>query len=220
MNKEIEEYRAQLAPVVTRISKKISPRKISLRKISPRTETAASILGIAVDRLSEIVQFLEEKCDLTNLILETVITAGDPRTAFLLGSTDLLLLLLRALSTRYYVGKYKRRYGTDQGQANNPRRSGKIGKFLEEEELSGSSVNNAIKSGRKLYETEKILKTPGVWIPLMPVLPKLTHLRADDVNATINYLSNRGCPELVTVARKLLMPWEECLRLFTIYIGG
>jgi hypothetical protein len=199
---EIEEHRAQLAPIVTRIS----------TKISSRTETAVSLLGVAGAKLLETVRFLKENSDLTNLILETVIKAGDPRTAFLSGSTDLPSSLLRALSTRYLVGKFEERYGEK------PHR--KIKKFLTEEGLSGSAVTNAIKTGRKPYELEEGVEFPGVWIPLAPVLSKLTHLPADEVSAMINCLSGGDYPELVEVARSSSILWMECLKLFTIYVGG
>jgi hypothetical protein len=103
-NDEIEEHRAQLALIVTRISS-------TATKISSRTETAVSVLNIAVAKLSETVRFLKENSDPTNPILETVVKANDPRTAFLSGSTDLPSSLLRALSTRYLVGKFEERYG-------------------------------------------------------------------------------------------------------------
>jgi hypothetical protein len=203
-NDEIEEHRAQLALIVTRISS-------TATKISSRTETAVSVLTIAVAKLSETVRFLKENSDLTNLILETVIKADDPRTAFLSGSTDLPSSLLRALSTRYLVGKFEERYGEK------PHR--KMKKFLIEEGLSGSAVTNTIKTGRKPYELEKCVKTPGVWIPLMTVLSKLTHLPADEAGAMIKCLSDGGYPEFVDVSSNSSILWVECLKLFTNYVG-
>jgi hypothetical protein len=200
-NDEIEEHRAQLAPIVTRIS----------TKISSRTETAVSILGVAGANLSKTLQFLKENSDPTILILETVIKAGDPMTAFLSGSTNLLSFLLRALSTRYHVGKFERKY--------NSRTSRKMQKFLNEEGLSGPAVTKAIKTGRKLYKVETSLEIPGVWILLMPVISRLTHLPVNEVNAMINCLSDGDYPELVDVARNLSMLWVECLKLFTNYVG-
>jgi hypothetical protein len=199
---EIEEHRAQLSAIVTRIS----------TKISSRTETAVSILGVAGAKLSETVLFLKENNDLTNLILETVIKAGDPMTAFLSGSTDLLSFLLRALSTRYHVGKFEQKY--------NSRPSRKMQKFLKEEGLSGSAVTKAIKTGRKPYKVETSLEIPGVWILLMPVISKLTHLPVNEVNAMINCLIDGGYPELVDFARNSSILWVECLKLFTNYVGG
>ncbi|KAL2830946.1 hypothetical protein BJY01DRAFT_110907 [Aspergillus pseudoustus] len=207
---ELKEHKSALAPIFTRFS----------TIISHRTETRASILDTAVARLSETDQFLKEKDDLTNLVLERLITADDPRTAFLSNSTDWLLFLLRALSTRYLVRGYEMRYGTGQGQANNSRRSGKIKVFLEEEGLSGSPVTNAIKTGRKLYKAEENLEIPGVWIIFIPALPKLAHLCADEVGHMINFLSDGRYPELIDAARRLSKLWVECSRLYTIYIPG
>jgi hypothetical protein len=204
-NDEIEEHRAQLALIVARISSTAS-------EISSRTETAVSVLRIAVAKLSETVRFLKENGDLTNMILETVIKADDPRTAFLSGSTDLPSSLLRALSTRYLVGKFEERYGEK------PHR--KIKKFLMEEGLSGSTVTNTIKTGRKPYELEEGVEIPGVWIPLTPVLSKLTHLPADEAGAMIECLRGGGYPELVDVAINTSILWVECLKLFTNYVGG
>ncbi|KAL3489539.1 hypothetical protein BJX62DRAFT_208941 [Aspergillus germanicus] len=201
-NDETEEYGAQLAPIVSQIS----------MRLSPRTETAVSVLNIDVARLSGTVRFLKENSNLTKIILETVIKAGDPMTAFLSGSTDLPSSLLRALSTRFLVGKFEGRYGE------NPNR--KINKFLKEEGLSGSAVTNALKTGRKPYELEKGVEIPGVWIPLAPVLSKLTHLLADEVSAMIKCLSGGDYPDLVDVARSSAILWVECLKLFTIYVGG